>query len=88
VLECNFLLNCKEEEAEDEDCPDDKPEIHVMVGSPLGWGYLPTIEDFNSLPGTLHTRDTVLRKITREGLRRPAHNLERRRLELHDLGLM
>jgi hypothetical protein len=58
----NILSNCTEEEDEDEDCPKDKPEIHVMAGSPLGWGYLPTIEDFNSSPGNLHTRETVLRK--------------------------
>jgi hypothetical protein len=44
----NYVLNCKEDD-EDEDSPEDEPEIHVlMAGSPLGWGYLPTIDDFNS----------------------------------------
>jgi hypothetical protein len=83
----NYVLDCKAQEDEEEG-PMDEPEIHAMPGSPLGWGYLPTVEDFISLPGISHTRDAVLRKITREGFRRPAHNLERRALELEDLGLM
>jgi hypothetical protein len=84
----NYVLNCKDENEDGQDSQDDEPEIHAMPGSPLGWGYLPTIGDFNSLPGISHTRDAVVRKIAREGLRRPAHNLERRALELDDLGLM
>ena len=72
----------------DQDNPEDEPEIHPMPGSLLGWGHLPTIEDCHSLPGILHTSDTVLCKITREGLWHPAHNLERRALELDDIGLM
>jgi hypothetical protein len=97
----NYVLDCKirKEEAEDmeeagtetertETERTEAPEIHVMPGSPLGWGYLPTVHTFDTLPGTSLTRDAVLRKIARHGFRRPTHNLERRRLELHEVGLM
>jgi hypothetical protein len=40
-------------------------QIHMMPGSPLGWGHLPTVDVFNSLPGTSQTREAVLQKITR-----------------------
>jgi hypothetical protein len=42
---------------------EDKLEIHVMLGSPLGWGYLPTVSHFNSLPVSSQTREAILRKI-------------------------
>jgi hypothetical protein len=96
ILECcarlhNYVLNCKDDIDDDLEVSENEeelPTIHRLVGSPLGWGYLPTVEDFRKLPGTSLTRDAVLRKIEREGLRRPAHNLQRRALELEDLGLM
>jgi hypothetical protein len=74
-----------ENEAEEQQ---DLMEIHVMPGSPLGWGYLPNVHTFESLPGTSLTKEAVLRKIARHGFRRPAHNVERRRLELDEIGLM
>jgi hypothetical protein len=71
------------ENALDEETNSANSEIHVMAGSPLGWGYLPTIDNFNLLPGTsLVTREAILQKIARHGFRRPTHNLERRNLEL------
>lgn len=89
----NYVLDCKiarEEEEEDVEGGEDdsQHEIHVMPGSPLGWGYLPTVDTFISLPGSSLTREAVLRKIRRHGFRRPTHNLERRRLELDEIGLM
>jgi hypothetical protein len=86
----NYVLDCKieKEEVEPGEKDEAEHEIHVMPDSPLGWGYLPTIEVFHSLPGTSLTREAVVRKIARGGFRRPAHNLERRRLELYDVGLM
>jgi len=67
----NYVLDCKVKD--DDDGPDesnaDLPEIHAMAGSPLGWCYIPTVEEFVSMPGISHTRDAVLRKITREGFR-------------------
>jgi hypothetical protein len=55
----DYVLDCKPQD-ENEDSPEDKPEIHAMPGSPLGWrAYLPAIEDVRSLPGILLTRDTV-----------------------------
>jgi hypothetical protein len=57
---------------------DPQLEIIAMPDSPLGWGYLPTVEELVPIAGTSQTREIVLRKVTREGLRRPAHNVERR----------
>ncbi len=76
----NYVLDCKQQD-EDKDSLEDEPEIHAMPGSPLGWGYLPTIENFHSFPGISHTQDTVLHKMTREVLWHPVYNLERRALE-------
>ncbi len=57
----NYALDCKiikEEEAEDaQDGPDsNKPDIHLMPGSPLGCKYPPAVEDFNSLTSISLTR--------------------------------
>jgi hypothetical protein len=68
----------------DEDEWDDL-EIETMEGSPLGWGYLPTVEPLHTIPGTSMVRDAIVRHVSRNGYRRPAHNVERRELELHEL---
>jgi hypothetical protein len=87
----NYVLDCQiqketvvAENALVEETNSANSEIHVMAaGSPLGLGYLPTIDNFNLLPGTsLVTREAILQKIARHGFRRPTHNLERRNLEL------
>jgi hypothetical protein len=57
---CLVLQDQKEEAAMDE-TDEAKLEIHVMLGSPLGWGYLPTVSHFNSLPGS-----RVLHKLGRQ----------------------
>ena len=62
--------------------------ILVASGSPLNWGYCPTAEKLNPIPGTSQVRDIILRQVSRYGLRRPALNIERRRAELHEIGLM
>jgi hypothetical protein len=66
----NYVLNCKDDidDLEKDNDNEVEPAIHEMIGSPLGWGYLPTVQDFRTLPGTSQTRDTVLRKIARKGL--------------------
>jgi hypothetical protein len=86
----NYVVDCKiqKEEAAMDKTDEGKLEIHVMPGSSLGWEYLPTVSHFNSLPGSSQTREAILRKIAQHGFRRPAHNLERRRQELHEIGLM
>jgi hypothetical protein len=64
------------------------PEIHPVENSPLGWGYLPTVEEFIPLPGTSHTPDIVVQTNTWNGFGQPQYNLERRQRELHEIGLM
>ena len=56
--------------------------------SDFGWGYTPTVEKYQSIPGTSIMRDMLLRVVTRYGMRRPPANIERRRYELHEVGLM
>ena len=57
-------------------------------GAPLGWSFLPTAEPYRPIPGTSMTRDMILRRVEERGMRRPNANLERRRYELHEIGLM
>jgi hypothetical protein len=56
--------------------------------SQFGWGYTPTVKKYKSMPGTSIIRDMLLRKVSQQGMRRPPGNLERRRYELHEVGLM
>jgi len=56
--------------------------------SQFGWGYTPTVEAYQSIPGTSIMRDMLLRVVSQRGMRRPPGNLERRRYELHEVGLM
>lgn len=86
----NFVIEQDWEDDFDEDCQngDDleaKLQIKAMPGSPLGWGYLPTVEPLVTIPGTSRTRDVILRHIAESGYRRPAHNVERRREELYEM---
>lgn len=69
-----------------EDC--DELEIQPMSQSPLVLGYLPTVQPFSAIVGTSHLREIILKKITRDCLRRPVYNIERKRIELEDIGLM
>ena len=91
VLDCKIHeeeLDAKEAEDAGNKAETTEPEIHVMLGSPLGWGCLPTVETSDALPGTSPTGDAILRKIARHGFRRPTHELKRRRVELHEVGPM
>ena len=63
--------------------------IPVSSLSPLGWGYLPTVEPLCILPGSSVMRDVILTRLqTLLGLQRPPVNIESRRKELHDINLM
>ena len=62
--------------------------ILVASGSSLNWGYYPTAEKLNPIPGTSQVHDIILRQVSQYGLRRPALNIERRRAKLHEMGLM
>jgi hypothetical protein len=65
----------------------DGPNIRVMSESPLGWGYLPTVEPLEAHPDTSQTRDAILRHIHCNGYCRPRPNLEQQE-GLHEIGLM
>ena len=87
ILECcarlhNYVIT---EEGDDNIRPADIP---PLPDSPLGWGYLPTVEALVRIPGTSQVRDIIVRKIRRDGLLRPAENVARRQQELHQLELM
>jgi hypothetical protein len=56
--------------------------------SQFGWGYTPTVKKYRTTPGSSIMRDMLLRKVTQQGMRRPPANVERRRFELHEVGLM
>ena len=88
----NFVIDNKEDDFCVEDWSLDGPNISVMTGSPLGWGYLPTVQDLQTIPGTSQTRDAIMRHIQRNGFSRPQRNLEQRQIaqecELHEVGLM
>ena len=62
--------------------------ILLASGSPLIWGYGPTAEKLNPIPGTSQVHDIILSQVLWYGLRRPALNIERCIVELHEIGLM
>jgi hypothetical protein len=82
----NYAIDQKEETFCEDDLVLDGPNIRSMPDSPLGWGYLPTVEELQAYPGTSQTRDAIMRHIRRHGFSRPQRNLEQR--ELHEIGLM
>jgi hypothetical protein len=94
----NFVIDNKEDDFSDEDWTLDGPIIGAMADSPLGWGYLPTVEELQMHPGTSQTRDAIMRHIRRNGFSRPQRNLEQQKqqidndidedYELHELGFM
>ena len=63
-------------------------EIRPRRESPLGWGYLPTDEPNEQIPGTSLIRDVIIDRIGQLGLRRPTRNLLANRPELYEIGLM
>jgi DDE superfamily endonuclease len=92
VETCARLHNfCLREDYNDGIDPDDESilnEIRTQRDSPLGWGYLPTVERIRPIPGTSLMRDVIVDRIGQLGLRRPTHNLLANRPELHHVGLM
>lgn len=82
----NFVIDHDFDNQSDNEEDDDVDlQIVAMEGSPLGWGYLPTVEAFQPIPGTSTIRDAILRHVSRNGYRRPPENIQRRELELHEL---
>ena len=77
--------------AKDNEIMDDNQiltEIIPVSLSPLGWGYLPTVEPLCILPGSSVMRDVILTRLQTLGVQRPPVNIERRRKELHEINLM
>jgi hypothetical protein len=56
--------------------------------SPLGWGYLPTVEPLELEPGTSVVRDVIVGRLGQLGMHRPSTNVLARQVELHDINLM
>ena len=71
-----------------EDTDIDVDSIHIAPGSPLNWGYCPTTERLDPITGTSQVQDINVRQVVRHGFTRPLHNIEWRRAELHEIGLM
>ena len=66
-------------------------EIIPVGASPLGWGYIPTVEPLaphTSVHGSSQICDAILCMILQNGFGRPSHNIERHQQELHELNLM
>jgi hypothetical protein len=82
----NYVINQKEETFSRDDLVLDGPNIWSMPECPLGWGYLPTVEELQAYPGTSQTRDAIMHHIRRHGFSRPQRNLAQR--GLHVIGLM
>ena len=69
---------------------EDVDEIIPLHASPLGWGYLPTVEALvpPSVPGSSQICDAIVSMVPQNGFGCPAHNMVRHREELHEINLM
>ena len=66
-------------------------EIIPVEASPLGWGYIPTVETLappTSVHGSSQICNAILCMILQNGFGRPAHNIEQHQQELCELNLM
>ena len=90
LLECISWLHNYCIDTRSHDLCSEIDEIIPVQASPLGWGYLPTVEPLQiaSVSGTSQVCDAVLGMVSQNGFGRPAHNIEQQRQELHDINLM
>ena len=90
LLECISQLHSYCIDTRPHDLCSEINKIIPLQASPLGWGYLPTVEPLQiaSVSGTSQVRDAVLGMVSQNGFGRPAHNIEQQRQELHDINLM
>ena len=89
VLECNSWLhnNCIDMRSQGQS--EDIAEIIHLETSPLGWGYLPTVEMLEpSVHGTSQVHDAILGMVSQYGFGRPPHNIECCQQELQEINLM
>jgi hypothetical protein len=87
----NYIIdNDYYDDFDEEDLALGGPHIVLMAGSPLGWGYLPNIEQFQANPGSSYTRDAIIRHIERRGHCRPPHIIQRQQVEqeVYEINLM
>ena len=65
---------------------EDKAESISLETSPLGWGYLPTVEILEpSRHGTSQVSDAILGMVSQHGFGRPPQDVECHWQELHDI---
>ena len=84
----NFVINMDRDNNLMDDNEIDS-DIVPMAESPLLWGYLPVVEKLNPIPGTSQIWEIVLNHdIRKHGFQWPPANIERKRKELHKIGLM
>ena len=89
VLECISRLHNYCIDMRSQGLSEDIAEIIPLEKSPLGWGYLPTVEMLRpSVHGTSQVRDAILGMVSQHGFGRPPHNIERHQQELHEINLM
>jgi hypothetical protein len=93
VLACivwlhNFFIDMRSPDLTSEQKID---EIIPVVASPLGKGYVPTVETM-APPSSVHELSQIcnamLCMILQNGFGRPSHNIEQHQQELHELNLM
>ena len=89
VLECISRLHNYCFDMRSQGLSEDIAEIIPLEKSPLGWGYLPTVEMLQpSVHGTSQVCDAILGMVSQHGFGRPPHNIERHQQELHEINLM
>jgi hypothetical protein len=64
---------------------EDELKIRPMPGSPLNWGYLPTVEPLVPNPGSCRTHEVILQHVGECGYHHLSHNVERHLPELYEL---
>ena len=89
VLECISRLHNYCIDMRSHDLSEDIAEIIPLETSPLGWGYLPTVEMLEpSVHGTSHVCEAILGMVSQHGFGRPSHTIENYQQKLYDINLM
>ena len=77
MLECSSQLHNYCIDMRSQGLSEDIAEIIPLEKSPLGWGYLPTVEMLQpSVHGTSQVHDAILGMVSQHGFGRSPHNIE------------